>query len=87
MTRVLAINASPRKYGNTYKLLRVAVEASRRFGASVELLHLYDYSIQPCIGCVSDAQLSCRYPCLVDNDDCNKIRDKIVKSDALIIST
>ncbi|MCX8208040.1 MAG: flavodoxin family protein [Sulfolobales archaeon] len=87
MTRVLAINASPRKYGNTYKLLRVAVEASRRFGASVELLHLYDYSIQPCIGCVSDAQLSCRYPCLVDNDDCNKILDKIVKSDALIIST
>ncbi|MCX8184415.1 MAG: flavodoxin family protein [Sulfolobales archaeon] len=85
--RVLAINASPRKYGNTYKLLRVAIEASKYAGALVELIHLYDYSIKPCIGCVSDMQLSCRYPCLIDSDDGNKILDEIVRSDALIIST
>lgn len=87
MIKVLAINASPRKYGNSYKLLRVAVEGARYAGASTEILHLYDYSVKPCIGCVSDAQLSCRYPCLIDADDGNKVLDRLVASDALIIST
>ncbi|MEM1622739.1 MAG: flavodoxin family protein [Sulfolobales archaeon] len=87
MVKVLAINASPRKYGNSYKLLRVAVEASKFAGASVEILHLYDYSIGPCLGCVSDEQLACKYPCLIDADDGNKVLNKIVDSDAIIIST
>lgn len=84
---VLAINSSPRKYGNSYRLLRVSVEAARYAGASVEVLHLYDYLIKPCIGCVSDYQLACKYPCLITDDDGNKILEKIVNSDALIIST
>ncbi|MEM2287535.1 MAG: flavodoxin family protein [Sulfolobales archaeon] len=87
MVKVLAINASPRKYGNSYKLLRVAVEASKFAGASVDMLHLYDYSIEPCLGCVSDEQLICRYPCLIDTDDGNKVLNKIVDSDAIIVST
>ena len=87
MVRVLAINSSPRKYGNSYKLLRVSVEAARYVGASVEVLHLYDYMIKPCVGCVSDSQLSCRYPCLINDDDGNGVMEKIVSSDALIIST
>ncbi|MEM2551416.1 MAG: flavodoxin family protein [Sulfolobales archaeon] len=87
MVKVLAINASPRKYGNSYKLLRVAVEASKYAGASTDVLHLYDYSIEPCVGCVSDVRLICRYPCLIDTDDGNKILSKIVDSDAIIVST
>lgn len=87
MVKVLAINASPRKYGNSYKLLKVAVEASRYAGGSIDMLHLYDYSIGPCIGCVSDEQLACRFPCLVGSDDGNKILEMMVNSDAVVIST
>ncbi len=84
---MLAINASPRKYGNSYKLLRVAAEAARYAGASVSILHLYDHRIEPCLGCASDAQLACGYPCPVDTDDANGVLKAVAESDALIIST
>lgn len=87
MVKVLAINASPRKYGNSYKLLRVAVEASRYAGGSVDVLHLYDHTIGPCVGCVSDEQLACKFPCLVNDDDGNRILEMMVNSDAILIST
>jgi len=87
VARVLAINASPRKYGSSYKLLRVAVEAAKYAGAEVSLVHLYDYVVKPCIGCVSDEQLSCRFPCVIDDDDGNSLMKAMVESDALIIST
>lgn len=87
VVKLLAINASPRKYGNCYKLLRVAVEAAKLAGASVELIHLYDYTIKPCIGCVSDNQTSCRFPCVIDSDDGNLILGKLVSSNAVIFAT
>ncbi len=84
--RVLAINASPRKYGNAFKLLKVAAEAAEREGGEVELIHLYDYDIKPCIGCLSDIQEACRYPCVLE-DDCKELIEKVYRSDALIIAT
>jgi multimeric flavodoxin WrbA len=87
VVKVLAINASPRKYGSSYKLLRVAVEAARYAGAEVSVVNLYDYTIKPCIGCVSDDQLSCRFPCVIDDDDGNALLKAMVESDALIVAT
>ncbi len=84
--KILGINASPRKYGNTYKLLKISLEAARKLGADVELIHLYDYDIKPCIGCLSDVQKACRYPCVID-DDAKIILEKILKNDGLIIAT
>lgn len=84
--KILGINASPRKYGNTYKLLEIALRTARKLGAEVELIHLYDYDIKPCIGCLSDEQLACRYPCVIE-DDGRIILEKILKSDGLIIAT
>jgi len=83
---VLAINASPRKYGNTFKLLKVAAEAARREDAEVELVHLYDYEIKPCIGCLSDIQDACRYPCVLD-DGGKELIKKVYRSEVLIIAT
>lgn len=84
--KILGVNASPRKYGNTYKLLEIALHTARQLGAEVELIHLYDYDIKPCIGCLSDEQLACRYPCVIE-DDGRIILEKILKSDGLIIAT
>lgn len=38
----LAINASPRKNGNTAILLNKALEGAKSQGAEIELIHLYD---------------------------------------------
>ncbi len=84
--KVLGINGSPRKYGNTYKLLRLALEAAKMEGADTELIHLYDYEIKPCIGCLCDEQTICRYPCVIE-DDMRSIYDMILEAHALIIAT
>ncbi len=86
MVKVLAINSSPRRYGSTFKLLKVAARAAELEGADVELIHLYDYEIKPCQGCLSDVQTSCRFPCVIE-DGGRELIVKVWKSDALIIST
>ena len=84
--KILGINASPRKYGNTFKLLYIALRTAEKYGADIELVHLYDYDIKPCLGCLSDIQHACRYPCVID-DGARVVLDKILRADGLIIAT
>lgn len=86
MVKILGVNASPRKYGNTAKLLYVAIFAAEKFGADTEIIHLYDYKIEPCQACLADEQLSCRPPC-IKGDDSWEVLKKFRDSDALIISS
>ena len=65
---ILGINGSPRSYGNTYKLLRIALKTAEMEGALTKLINLYEYNIKPCIGCLSDYQEACRYPCVIEDD-------------------
>ncbi len=83
---VLGIHGSPRKYGESYKLLRIALEAAKAEGAHVELVNLYDYRIEFCRGCVSESVKECWYPCRIE-DDFPKLAEKVLKADALIFST
>jgi hypothetical protein len=48
---ILAISSSPRRGGNTDRLLSEAMKASLSFGARVETANLCDYDMQPCIEC------------------------------------
>ena len=43
--KVLLLNGSPRKNGNTAQLLKRAMDGAREAGAEVELVNLYD--LQP----------------------------------------
>ncbi|RLG75419.1 MAG: flavodoxin family protein [Thermoprotei archaeon] len=86
MVYILGLNGSPRTYGNTYKLLKIALEAAEKLGAATEIINLYEYDIKDCIGCLSDEPLACRYPCVID-DDMKEIYDKILKADGVIFAT
>ena len=86
MVYILGLNGSPRTYGNTYKLLKIALEAAKKLGATTEIINLYEYDIKDCIGCLSDEPLACRYPCVID-DDMRKIYDEILKADGVIFAT
>ncbi|RLF05884.1 MAG: flavodoxin family protein [Thermoprotei archaeon] len=83
---VLGINGSPRKYGNAVKLLMVALEGAKSEGAETKVYHLYDMDIRPCLGCVSDSERLCKYPCVIE-DDMRWFYDELLKADALILST
>ncbi len=84
--KILIIVGSPRKYGNTSKLAELAAEGVRGVGAKPVKIYLVDFEIKPCIGCVSDDQLACRYPCIIE-DDMRKIYKMILESEGLIIAT
>ncbi len=86
MVKVLGINASPRKYGGTFSLLRASLEGVKSVGGHTEVIHLYDYDIKPCLGCLCDEQKACRYPCVIE-DDMRVLYDKVLEADALIFAT
>lgn len=49
--KILALNGSVRKYGNSEVLLKQALMGAEAEGADVEILNLTDYDIGPCRGC------------------------------------
>jgi multimeric flavodoxin WrbA len=89
--RIIGINGSARSYGNTFRLLRVALAAAEEAGAETELIHLYRYRINPCQACYSDHYLECHYPkkCPLYEgyDDYHMLAEKILAADGVIIAT
>ena len=83
--RIIIINGSPRKYGSSAKLIAIAGKGVLDAGGVVEKIHLYDYVVKPCIGCVSDDPRACKYPCIIEDDDFNKLAKKLLDSDGFII--
>ena len=49
--KILALNGSARKSGNTAALLEAACEGARAAGAETELIDLYDVDFHGCRGC------------------------------------
>ncbi|HSA77352.1 MAG TPA: flavodoxin family protein [Nitrospirota bacterium] len=49
--KLIAINGSPRKNGNTATLLKKTIEGARSAGAETELIHLYDLTFKGCTSC------------------------------------
>jgi len=80
--RILAINGSPRRNGNTYQMLNKVLKAIGD-GVERELIHLKDYNLTPCDAC---------YSCMNGEgchikDDVKKILDMMVKADAIIVGS
>ncbi len=82
--KILGLNGSERKLGNTEILVKEALMGAEEEGAQVEMLRLTDYKVFPCDGLA---------PCVFGNkrcnleDDFNFIVDKIFESDGVILGT
>lgn len=81
---ILGINGSARKNGNTAKLLKKVLEHAKKEGAKIEILHLIEKDIKPCLSCL--AEDNCRYPCNV-KDDMQGVFELIKKADTLIFAS
>ncbi|MDF9407327.1 MAG: Iron-sulfur flavoprotein [Pelotomaculum sp. PtaB.Bin013] len=83
MHKVLGINCSCRRYGNSDVLLQEALLSARESGTEVEYLRLSDYNIKQCRGC-----LSCVFTgrCVIKDDDMPFLWDKMKTSDGLLVS-
>lgn len=79
---VLGVACSPRRNGNSTRLLLEAMETARVEGHSMELIYLSDLKINPCQGCnACAAQGVC-----VIKDDIPKLQEKLRQADRLILA-
>ena len=82
--KILGLNGSKRKLGNTEILVKEALMGAEEEGAQVEMLRLTDYKILPCDGLASCVfgNMGCKL-----KDDFNFIMDKIFETDGLVLGT
>lgn len=81
--KVLLINASPRKNGNTAVALSQMIEVFKKEGIETELFNIGTKPVRGCIAC-----LSCRETgkCVFD-DAVNEVAPKFAECDGLVLAT
>ena len=85
--KILAILGSSRKKGDSYKAMEIVREHLEAKGdVEIEYIFMTDSNINICKGCQSCLKLG-REKCPYNDDDVERIRTKIEKSDALIMIT
>ncbi len=81
--RIVAIFGSPRRKGNTARLLDQAVAGAREAGAEVETIVLRDLKLSPCLEIYSCKQGGeCRI-----RDDFQRVRDQVLTCGGLILAS
>ena len=83
--KVLAINGSARKDGNTAAMLRMALSEIEAAGIETELLQLHGKDIRGCIACMKCWENKDGH-CAVKKDMLNEIVDKMVAADAIVFA-
>ena len=81
--KILALYGSPRRNGNTARLLRQAVDGAREAGAAVEECVLRDMTISPCLeiyGCKQDGR------CVI-KDDFQHLHDQLLSCQGVMLAS
>ncbi len=85
--KVLAINGSARKGGNTFRLLDTVAAELRAEGIEVEIVELAGKPLRGCIGCFAcgkNKDLRCALP---DEDGLNELFAKMVAADGILLGS
>lgn len=80
--KVLAINGSSRKDGNTAIVLNIILSELESAGIETELIQLFDKKINPCKACFTCGS---KNNCIFNDDNFNEIFDKMKESDGIIL--
>ena len=83
--KVLMINGSPHKDGNTALALREIASQLEKQGIDSEIVWIGNKPVRGCIACGSCANLPGR--CVFDDDVCNSISAKFAEADALVVGS
>jgi multimeric flavodoxin WrbA len=84
----VGINGSPRKTGNTARLIEGALQGARDAGSNTELINLYDLDYKGCRSCLSCKRKESSYygRCAL-KDDLAKVLEQIREADVLILGS
>ena len=88
---IYAVNASPRKKGNTATLLQHALDGAKAAGSGnveAELLHLYSYQYTGCKSCFACKLKGGKsYGKCAVNDDITPVLEKLTQADGIIFGS
>ena len=84
--KVLLINGSARREGNTFTALTEIVRQLEKNGIAAEIIQLGNKPVRGCIAC-GQCMAKALGRCAFDDDVCNHIVDKLDDIDALIVGT
>ncbi|MDD3164641.1 MAG: flavodoxin family protein [Oscillospiraceae bacterium] len=84
--KVLVLQGSPHKKGNTAQLTDCVKTMLRDAGATLEEVWLYDCSIRGCIGCKVCQDCPGEFGC-VQKDDMQSIDEKVLAADLILLAT
>lgn len=83
--RILILNGSPRKEGNTAALAEQLTKGAQAGGAEVQILYLHGMDISPCTaceGCHEEGSRGC-----VIGDEMQKVYDGLREADSIVFAT
>ncbi|NMB79019.1 MAG: flavodoxin family protein [Methanomicrobiales archaeon] len=86
MTKVLAINGSPRKDGNTSTLIRTILGELEKAGIETETIQLGGKKVHGCMACMKCFE-NRDGKCVIDDDLVNTCIKKMVKADGIILGS
>lgn len=85
MSRILIINGSARRNGNSLYLINQLNEVLVKNRVQAEILHLHQLDVNPCKGCLwcyKDFPLQC-----IQDDDMNDTYPRIIEADVIVIAS
>jgi len=84
VVKVLAINGSPRKNGNTQVMIDAAAQELKKAGIKVEAISMADYEVRPCDACEKCYKKPWGCPI---KDDAVAILKKMVAADGILLGS
>ncbi|WP_298667397.1 flavodoxin family protein [uncultured Methanofollis sp.] len=84
--KVVAFNGSPRKNGNTARLLRTVLAELEREGVETELVHIGGKKVHGCTACAKCFENQ-DGKCVIDDDFVNDCIAKMAEADGIIIGS
>ena len=84
--KVLLINGSSRKNGNTFHALKEVSDTLAAEGIESEIVQIGTKPIRGCIAC-GQCVVKSLGKCVFDDDICNRISEKMASADALIVGS
>jgi multimeric flavodoxin WrbA len=84
--KVVAFNGSPRKEGNTIRLLRMVCETLEEEGIETEIVQVGGKSVHGCTACMKCAE-NLDHKCILTGDPVNEWMGKMFAADGIIIGS